>query len=280
MRQSLTILVCLVCLQALPSLAQIYRWTDEKGKVHFTDNLGTIPVNHLETSRELSSGSSRPPNFTSGARRPPSAVGSSSPGSRLQAAADGGLDRLHQREQTLEQRIATAHQERQQYLERLSAVRSVRMNPAFGRRRRRVNQWGQALAAVEQQLDTLLTALQQVRTQMQAMEVEQTPAPAGPPASQIGGFDKQGHDRAYWQRRVKVVRARLQEARAQRQTILAQLAPTSEKKRRAFGRRGQQVLQLTQALERVEQDRRDAETTLQRLRQKAVQAGAPAEWLQ
>ncbi len=280
MRHSLTLLVCLACLQALPSLAQIYRWTDENGQVHFTDNPSAIPANRLDTSRERSSRSSRPPGSTAGTTRPPAAAQSSTPKSRSQAALNEESDRLRQREQALEQQIATLRQEQQRYLEQIAAVRGVRTNPAFGRQRRRVGELGQALGAVERQLDTLREARQQVRTQRQALERGPSPASSGPPASPAAVFDHLGRTRAYWQRRAKAARTRLQNARAQRQTILAQLAPTSDEEKRTFGRRGRQVLQLTQALEGAEQERRDAETALEALRREATQAGAPAKWIQ
>jgi len=36
-----------------PSLADIYRWEDESGGVHFTDDLSTIPAKHRGKTREI-----------------------------------------------------------------------------------------------------------------------------------------------------------------------------------------------------------------------------------
>ena len=103
-----------------------------------------------------------------------------------------------------------------------------------------------------------------------------TPAQQGPPGEVV--FDNQGHDRAYWRRRLEALQAQLRQAQGQRKALLEQLAP--EEQRQAFGRRGVEVLRQTQALERLERDMRGTEAALQVLRQDAAQAGAPAEWLQ
>ena len=37
-------LVWLIWVSVSPALAEVYRWTDEAGKIHLTDNLDTIPA--------------------------------------------------------------------------------------------------------------------------------------------------------------------------------------------------------------------------------------------
>jgi hypothetical protein len=185
---------------------------------------------------------------------------------------------LQQRAQALEQQIAELLQERQALLEELKAVRPIKTNPAFGQKRRQVETTGQALAAIEQQLDALYAELQQVQTTLQEREQGQRPAETERPRA--AGVDRQGHDQAYWQQRLEPLRTRLQQARKQRQAILEQLAPDTEEARRSFGRRGREVLELVQRLEQTDQEIRQTEAAMQAVRQEAAHAGAPAVWLQ
>ena len=80
-----------------------------------------------------------------------------------QSATPTGMSPLQQKAQAVEQQIAAAQQERQHLLDELREVRPIRMNPAFGgRERRRVDEMGRALAALEMQLDTLYAELQDI----------------------------------------------------------------------------------------------------------------------
>jgi hypothetical protein len=187
---------------------------------------------------------------------------------------------LQQRAHGLEQQIAAALQERQELLDQLKAVRPIRTNPAFGQQRRRVDDAGRALATLEKQLDALYAELQPLQARLQEHDPTQPSGGESPRAPEEVGFDTQGHDQVYWQQRVALLQARVQNAREQRQAILAQLAPDTPEERSAFGRRGREVLQLVEALERTTQDIRAAEAALQALRQEAYHAGAPAAWLQ
>jgi hypothetical protein len=280
MTKYLTILVCIACIRIMPSLAQLYRWTDDAGRVHFTDNLSTIPPDRRKQIHDLSRqspGTTGPAAVAPGSA--PVSAPSALPGSPQDTTA-GKASRLRQQAQALEQQIDAVLQERQQYREQLEAVRDVRMNPIFGRRQRRVADWGRSLAATERQLDALQAELQQVQTQLQEIEPAQHPAPSGQRLPQEVVLDQQGHSRAYWQRRLDPVRSRLHQAQQQRASILEQLAPETQGEQQASGLRGKEVLRLTRALEQIEQERRDAEAALQALRQEAVRAGAPAEWLQ
>jgi outer membrane murein-binding lipoprotein Lpp len=275
----LTMLVCIACVYVTPSLARIYRWTDEAGRVHYTDNPGTIPPNRRGDSRELSGDTSRSKASGTGTVAPSPATTPPLPSGVPQDASSDKVGHLRQRVKTLERQIDEARQERQGYLEQLKAMRAVRTNPAFGRRRRRVEDVGHSLAAVERQLDMLQAELQQVQTELR--QVEQ-PQPSASSASAPGPLrevrvDLQGHNRAYWQRRLGAVHTRLRQAQEQRQTVLERLASEHQG---PYGRRGEEVLRLTQTLEQLGQDMRGAEAALQALRQEATRAGAPAEWLQ
>jgi len=59
------ILVCIALLAIfiLPSYAEMYKWVDDKGTVHFTDDLSTIPEKYREDAetRKPSKGTSTPP---------------------------------------------------------------------------------------------------------------------------------------------------------------------------------------------------------------------------
>jgi exonuclease VII large subunit len=182
---------------------------------------------------------------------------------------------LDQKVQDLEQQIAAAQQERQRLLDELNAVRPIRMNPAFGRERRRVDEMGRALAAIETQLDTLQAELRDLLQQPRAEESARAPTPS--PAQEVM-LDNQGHDQAYWQQRMRALRERLQQAQQQRQVILENLGAELPEDR-SFGRRGQEVSEWVQTLEQLDQEIHTTEADIQALRRQAASAGAPAAWL-
>jgi transposase len=183
---------------------------------------------------------------------------------------------LQQKVQALEQQIAAAQQERQHLLDEFKAVRPIRMNPDFPRERRRVDEMGRALAAIEIQLDSLYAELQDL---LQQQGAEEESGRAATPSSARGVIlDNQGHDQDYWQQRLGTLRERLQQARQQRQIILEQLGAELPDDR-SFGRRGEEVLQLVQTLEQLDQEIPTAEAEIQALRSQAASAGAPAAWL-
>lgn len=257
------------------SYAQVYRWVDKDGQVHFTDNPSQIPADRLNRSQEWPPAASQGKFSHSETTAPPASA--TSKASPTGASADRLA--LQQQETAIKARIAAAQKERQHYLEQIDAMRPAQMNPAIGGQKRRyVVEWGRSLAEVERQLDASREELQQVQSKLQALE--QTPPPGAAAASQAQDvlFDKQGHTRAYWQRRSAPLHNRIQRARAQRQGILAQLSADSQT---AVGRgRGTEVLQLTHELQQVNQELDSATTTLQNLEQEAARAGAPAAWLQ
>jgi clan AA aspartic protease (TIGR02281 family) len=80
-------LVLSIFLLAAPAAAEIYRWTDENGRVHFTQDLGQVPPRYrkqAETGAKSSSGSSRVQTYSGG---------SSTAGRALPArAASGGVE--------------------------------------------------------------------------------------------------------------------------------------------------------------------------------------------
>ena len=272
--------LCILCLSVTASFAQMYRWTDDTGQVHFTNNPDTIPPQRRPYSQQVVPGTSTTSSPTNVA--PPASPQSAASPSRAgasQSDADADTASLQQQAQALEQQIAAAQQERQRILDELKDVRPVRMNPAFGgRERRHVDDMGRALATVEQRLDALYAQLQDITLQ-QGATASDAVAPTPAPASEVL-LDKQGHDRTYWQRRVVTLRERLQHARQQRQSILQQLAPELSEERSAFGRRGREVLELVTTLEQLNQDIHQTEIALQALRREATSAGAPVSWLQ
>jgi chromosome segregation ATPase len=271
------LLLCILCLPVTTSFAQIYRWTDDTGRVHFTNNPDTIPSHRRSSSQEVVSGTSTtsPPTNVAPPASPPSAPGAGA----SQSDAEADLALLQQKAQALEQQIAAAQQERQDILDELKEVRPVRMNPAFGRERRRVDDMGRALATVEQRLDALYAELQDITLQQSAAAPGAAATTSAPPLREAF-LDNQGNDRTYWQRRVVTLRERLQQARQQRQSVLQQLIPELSEERSAFGRRGREVLQLVSTLEQLNQDIHQDEIALQTLRREATSAGAPASWLQ
>jgi Domain of unknown function (DUF4124) len=275
MRKFCFLLLCVISLPVTVSVAQIYRWTDETGRVHFTNNPDTIPPDRRPDSRQLSPGipATPPPASVAPPVSPPSAPVPA--GTQSATATDILL--LQQKVQALEQQIAAAQQERQHLLDELRAARPIRMTPAFPRERRRVDEMGRALAAIEIQLDTLHAELQDLLQQPSAEE-ESLRAPTPSPAREVI-LDNQGNDQAYWQQRLVTLRERLQDARQQRQIILERLE-SQPPEDGSFGRRGYEVLQWVQTLEQLNQDIHTAETDVQALRRQAASAGAPAVWLQ
>jgi Domain of unknown function (DUF4124) len=261
-------LVWLIWVSVSPALAEVYRWTDEAGKVHLTDNPDTIPPAYRARARASGSG-------TPAADETPSVNAPPSPSQPLpadrppvsQAPALSGTPMTPEIAE-LERQIAAARQERQTYLEQLSRERPVHANPRFVRQRRQIAELGYALLNVEQQLDTLQAALQQAQQQLQALQP--------PPPEQSGiVLDQAGNDATYWQRRMTAARERLQ-----RGDLLTQLAAAADGEQGIMGRQGYEMLQQAQALQQAEQEIDAAEAALQAMQREALQAGAPRSWLQ
>jgi Domain of unknown function (DUF4124) len=264
--------IWLIWVSASPALAEVYRWTDNAGKIHLTDNPDTIPPAYRARAR--ASGSSTP-----AADQTPSVDAPPSPPQPLPVERTPAAQALEPSDApsapqiaALEQQIAMARQERQTYLEQLSSERPVYANPLFVRQRRQIAELGYALLTVEQQLDTLQAALEQAQHQ-QALHA--------PPPEQSGiVLDQAGNDATYWQQRVTAVRERLQEAQVQRRDILTQLTAAADGGQGIIGRQGYEMLQQAQALKQAEQEIDAAEAALQAMQQEALQAGAPLAWLQ
>jgi DNA repair exonuclease SbcCD ATPase subunit len=256
-----------------PALAEIYRWTDDAGKVHLTDNPDTIPPAYRARAR--ASGTDTPASEATPSVEDRLSPPQPSPAERLPAvqapvpAAAPTPPEIAE----LERRIAAARQERQTYLEQLSSERGVHANPLFVRQRRQIAELGYALLTVEQQLDALQAALEQAQQQLQARH-------APPPAQSEIALDRAGHDATYWQQRMITARERLQQAQMQRRDLLTQLAAIAGEDERIMGRQGYELLQLAPALQQVEQEIDAAEAALQAVQQEAFQAGAPHTWLQ
>ena len=262
-------LVWLIWVSVSPVLAEVYRWTDNAGKIHLTDNPDTIPPAYRARARASGSG-------TPAADETPSVDAPPSPPQPLpaertpasQAPAPSAAPTAQQIAE-LERQIAAARQERQTYLEQLSGVRGVQATPEFVRQRRQLAELRQALLTVEQQLDTLEQALQQLQAR-DALSPEQSDVV----------LDKAGNDATYWQRRLAAARERVQQAQTQRRDLLTQLAAVADGEQRPMGRQGHNMLQQAQALQQVEQETDAAEAALQAVQQEALQAGAPRAWLQ
>jgi hypothetical protein len=265
----------LAWLSPTPSQAQIYRWVDKDGQVHFTDNQSRIPADRMNQSRELLSDPVQEQPTESGT---PAAASSATTSTEPPTPGPSeALSRLRQQEQDLKTQIEAEDSIRQGYLEELKSIRPVRTNPAFGGERRKADRLGRSLADVERRLDALRDELRQIELELQQTQHQQLSdsTPQSPPPDVV--FDRNSHDRAYWQRRVASVRGRLNQVYQERQGILGQL---SAELTGSYGRRGRTVLQLSQELEQLDQDRRAAETELQVLRQEAAKAGAPPAWLE
>jgi len=244
-----------------PALAQLYRWTDDAGKVHITDNPATIPAPYRDRAR--SSGSEAPSVAPSEPQEPPTPS---------QAPAQDTISTLMAQIRELQQQMTTARQERQTAIEQLDDERPVHTTPVFVRQRRQIAEAGRTLLTVEQHIDTLSAALEQAQQQLQAQQ-----APNAPGTTR---FDKDGHDATYWQGRLSAIRNRMSQAQAQRHDLLSQLAAATSEDLRTTERQGRSILQLAQALQQAEQDIDTAETALHAVRREALVAGAPAAWLQ
>ncbi len=269
MRQLWIALVWLIWVSVSPALAEVYRWTDDAGKVHLTDNPDTIPPAYRTRARASGSGTpaaEATPSVDAQPSPPPPLPADQTPASPTPAPATAPSA---QHMAALERQIAAAHQERQTYLEQLSSERGVHATPEFVRQRRQIAELGHALLLVEQQLDTLEQALQQ-------LQARHTPPPE--PSGVI--LDRAGNAAPYWQQRMAAARERLQQAHAQRRDLLTQLAALAGGEQRLVGRQGHEMLQQAQALQQVEQEIAAAEAALQAVQQEARQAGAPRAWLQ
>ena len=266
-------LVWLIWVSVSPALAEIYRWTDDAGKVHLTDNPDTIPPAYRTRARSSGSGPSATdatPSINVRPSPPQPLPAELMPAAQAPApAAAPTTPEIAE----LERQIAAARQERQAYLEQLSSERPVYANPLFVRQRRQIAELGYALLTVEQQLDTLQAALEQAQQHQQTL--------LAPPPEQSGMvLDQAGNDATYWQQRMTAARERLQEAQMQRRDILTQLTAATDGGQGIMGRQGYEILQQTQALQQTEQEIDAAEVALQAMQQEALQAGAPRSWLQ
>src|SRR5712691_14458 len=265
--------VWLIWVSLSPALAEVYRWTDNAGKIHLTDNPDTIPPAYRARAR--ASGSDTPAADETPAVDAPPSPPQPLPANRPPAspAPASATTATAQEIAELAQQIAAARQERQSYLAQLSGVPEVRATPEFVRQRREIAELGRALVLVEQQLDTLQAALEQAQQRLQAQQ-------APPPEQRDVILDQTGNDATYWQRRMAAARDRVQQAHMQRRDILTPLTAGAGGEERIMGRQGHNVLQQAQALQQVEQEIDAAEAALQAVQQEALQAGAPRAWLQ
>ena len=242
--------------------AEMYRWRDAAGRVHFTDNRLNIPQAYRAQAQTLTADSAT----ATESEGPMEAAPEATP-AHVESA-----DASQQRRQipVLEQRIAAAEQERQGYLDQLNAVRPIRTNPAFGQQRRRVAAVGRDLATVERRLDALRAELQQTQDGGAAAQESLEGGTMAPPpyAPEMASG---------WQQRVQRAQERIRQAQERRQVVLAQLSGDTEHQREGFGRRGREVLAQAQELQHLAQEIRSAEADLRGLNEEAARAGVPPE---
>lgn len=269
MRSVCIFLLGLIAAQVPPATAEMYRWTDDKGTTHITDNPATIPPAYRSRVRASETTPVTPPDTTprqdeatepvSSGSRDPEPVTTPAPQEQTAAASIPEL----------RQQIQAARQERQAAFERLRSERSVHTTPEFIRHRRSIAAAGRTLVAVEQRLEALSSALAEAHQRQ-----------AGPTAPSAVLVDRDGHDAAYWHRLVTTARERLQQVQTQRQALLARLTALTDSEGRPPERQGRDVLSHVQALEQLAAESDAAEAALERIRADAQQVGAPAAWLE
>jgi len=135
-------LIWLIWVSISPALAEIYRWTDDAGIIHFTNDPGTIPPAYR--ARAHASESDTPADDETSTvdaqpspPQPPPAERTpvtQAPASSVAPTAPQIVD--------LEQQIAAASQERQTYFEQLGDIRNVQATPPFVRQRRQIGDGG------------------------------------------------------------------------------------------------------------------------------------------
>ena len=88
-RLPILIAALLLCLLVDPALAEIYKWTDEAGRVHFTQDLSQVPARHRRQAGEQAAkrSTSRSPVQSYSSQPPASRPSSSSRSQKSQQAA-------------------------------------------------------------------------------------------------------------------------------------------------------------------------------------------------
>src|SRR5262245_1517647 len=230
-------LIWLIWVSVSPALAEIYRWTDDAGINHFTNDPGTIPPAYRARARASESD-------TPAADEEPTVDAQPSPPQPLSAdrtpaaqAPTSSVAPMAPHIVDLEQQLAAARQERQTYFEQLGDIRNVQATPPFVRQRRQIGELGYALLRVEQQIDTLEQEMQQLQAR-----------PTPPPVQSAVAFDRVGHDAMYWQQRMAVAREQVQQAQTLRRDFLSRLGAIANEEQRVMGRQGQEILQLAREL--------------------------------
>ena len=298
MRRFLPAMIMLITLGLAPASAELYRWTDKAGKTHVTDNPDNIPpayrsrvtvseppalpappaleVPQASPLQPEQESQTEPPSLPQVPPQDPPQVPPQDPPQvpPKPAVAPRNGSVLESTLAGLEEQMRAARQERQTYFERLRAERGVHTTPEFVRQRRQITELRRGLFAVERQIDTLQAAVVEAQRQRQT-----TPDSAALQSASVV-IDHNGHDEAYWQRRVAGARERLQQAQAQRRTLLDQRAPQTDGETRDAERLGREFLQQVATLEQLASTIEAAEGELRGLHNAARDAGAPAAWLE
>src|SRR5438093_13072021 len=135
-------LVWLIWVSVSPALAEVYRWTDDAGKIHLTDNPDSIPPAYRARARASGSGTpatEETPAVEAQPSPPQPLPADRAPASQAPAPA---ATPTAQQIAALERQIAAAPQERQTYLAQLSSMPAVYANPLMVRQRRQIAELG------------------------------------------------------------------------------------------------------------------------------------------
>lgn len=112
-----------------PSLADIYRWEDEHGVIHFTDDLSAIPAKYRKKAREIQKappGAGQPSVSTIGA--PPTPPGPS-PSPRPSNGETPGRPALPEDDATRAEKLRAKIEAKETFLRAVDEKRSLATNP-------------------------------------------------------------------------------------------------------------------------------------------------------
>lgn len=147
--KSISVAISLALCAALPAYAQLYKWVDSNGKVHYSDK---PPPSNVKTEKL------RPPARPSS----PPAAGASADATKKDATAKAGPKTLAESEQAFRKRQAEARkseeeQERKEARARDQAENCRRAKAAvanleLGGRQTRINEKGERVFLTEQQI--------------------------------------------------------------------------------------------------------------------------------
>jgi hypothetical protein len=115
---------------AVPSLADIYRWEDERGVIHFTDDPSAIPAKYRRKAREIQKtppGAGRPSVSTIGA--PPAPPGPSLSPRPSNGEAPGRPALTEDDDATRAEKLRAKIEAKETFLRAVDEKRSLAINP-------------------------------------------------------------------------------------------------------------------------------------------------------